>query len=62
MNAVYLKQAQKDKIQLHVNFSNTVRTPAHLQCVHNNHAKFEECQPKNVRGLHKVAKLTMCQT
>jgi hypothetical protein len=27
------------------------KSNAHLQCVHNNCAKFEECQPKGVNGV-----------
>jgi hypothetical protein len=27
------------------------KSHAHLQCVHNNCARFEECQPKGVKGV-----------
>jgi hypothetical protein len=27
------------------------KSHAHFQCVHNNCTKFEECQPKDVRGI-----------
>jgi hypothetical protein len=42
---------EKYQVQLHANFSKYVQTLlkkqlAHLQCVHNNSAKFEKCQPK----------------
>jgi hypothetical protein len=45
-----------DHVQLHVNFSKNVQTlpkksHAYLQCVHNNCAKFEECQSKGVSGI-----------
>jgi hypothetical protein len=29
----------------------STKSHAHLQCVHNTSAKFEECQPKGVRGV-----------
>jgi hypothetical protein len=49
-------QRHMSLVQLHVNFRKqymytSKKSPAHLQCVPNNCARFEECQPKGVRGV-----------
>jgi hypothetical protein len=48
---------KNDSVQLHGNFSKNVRihtskkSHAYLQCVHNNYARFEECQLKGAGGV-----------
>jgi hypothetical protein len=58
INAVYSNHAGKiTKFNyMYVNFSKNIRilpkkSHAHLQCVHNNCARFEECQLKGVGGV-----------
>jgi hypothetical protein len=47
---------KSDKVQLHVNFfekclNTSKKSQAHLQCVHYNCTKFEDCQQKGVGGI-----------
>jgi hypothetical protein len=42
---------KKDQVQRHVNFRKMSECFQKVACVHNNCARFEECQCKGVRGV-----------